>query len=151
MQQRLRLSHVGYVSGHTYDGVGQTCGHVHTHVRLHTEVPVVASLRLVHFRTTLTVFVHRRRRRRNQRGIDNGSPAHQQAFAGKVPVDFIEDPARQLVVLKEARELQPRGRIGRRFVRQVDTNKGADYLAVVDGIFNAFFRQAETLLGDIHA
>jgi hypothetical protein len=36
-------------------------------------------------------------------------------------------------------------------MRQIDANKGADCLAVVDRIFDAFVRQAEALLGDIHA
>jgi len=38
----MRLGHVGSVSGRAHDGMSQASGHVHPHVRLHAEVPVIA-------------------------------------------------------------------------------------------------------------
>lgn len=152
MQQCMRLRHVGHIASRADDGVNQAGCHVHTYMRLHAEVPSVALLRLVHFGISFTVFFLRRRRRSDQRGIDDGPLAHQKTFTGKVSVDFIEDPARQFVVLQQSSELQQRGRIGRRFVRQVDTNKSADRLTIADRILNgmplkvANFRQLAALV-----
>ena len=61
---------------------------------LHTEELVVAFLRLAHFRIALLVAVLGRWRRRDQGRVDDSPLAHHQAFAGQVPVDFVEDPAR---------------------------------------------------------
>jgi hypothetical protein len=36
-------------------------------------------------------------------------------------------------------------------MRQIDANKGADCLSVVNRIFDALVRQAKALLGDIHS
>jgi hypothetical protein len=57
----------------------------------------------MHFQITLTVVVLGRRWCRDQRGVNDGSLAHQQAFTGKVSVDFIEDAVCQLVVLQRRR------------------------------------------------
>jgi len=72
--------------------------------------------RLVHFLITLTFLVLRRGRRSEQGSVNDRPLTHQQAFAGRVSVDSIEDPARHFVVLQQAAELQQRGRIGRRFM-----------------------------------
>jgi hypothetical protein len=53
-------------------GVDQTGGHVHTHVRLHAEVPVIAYFGLAHRGIPLAVLVLRRWWGRDQRGVDDG-------------------------------------------------------------------------------
>ena len=58
------------------------------------------------------------------------------AFAGKVHVDFIDGPARQVVLLQQPAELQQRRRIRRRFMRQIDAVKSPNRPAVVDRIFD---------------
>lgn len=52
---------------------------------------------------------------------------------------------------QQAPELQQHGGVRRRFVRQIDTDKATNGLAVVDRIFYSFVRQAEALLGNVHA
>ena len=75
-------------------------------MRLHADMPVVACLRLVHFRISFLVAVLGRGRRGDQRRVHNSAFAHRQAFVGEVAVDFIEDPARQLVLFQQAAELE---------------------------------------------
>ena len=151
VQQRVRLRHVGNIAGRADNRMHQTRRGVHADVRLHPKVPVIAFFRLVHFRIALAIPVLRRRRRGDQRGVDDGSFAHHQAFLGQVPVDGIEDLARKPVGFQEVPELQQRRRVRRRLAAQVNSDEGADGLAVIDRIFNAFVRQAKALLGHVHA
>ena len=151
VQQLVGLRHVGHVAGCGHQGMRQARLGIDADMGLHAEEPVLALLRLVHLRIALLVPVLGRRRRRDQGRVDNGPFAHHQAFAGQVPVDLIEDPACQIVLLEQAAELEQRRRVRRRLVRQVDADKAADGLAVVDRILDAFVRQAEALLRDVHA
>lgn len=147
----MRLRHVGYIASSTDDGVDQARGHVHTGVRLHAKVPVIALLRLVHFRITLAVFVLRRWRRRDERSVNDVPFTHGQPLACKVSLDLVEDAASQLILFEQAAELQQRRRIGRRIMREVDTHKITNRDDVVIRIFDPFVGQPETLLGDVHA
>lgn len=150
VQQRVRLRDVSGVAGRADDRVHQTRGHVDANMSLHAEIPFVALLGLVHFRIAFAIAVLGRWRRGDQSGVNDGALAHRQAFAGQMAVDFAEDALGQFMLLKQPPELQQRRRVGRRFMGQIDADKAADGLAVVDGIFDAFVRQAEALLGDVH-
>ena len=66
-------------------------------------------------------------------------------------VDGGEDGGGQVLLFKQTTELEQRGGIRRRFVRQVDADEAADGLAVVDRILSAFIGQPEKLLCDLHA
>lgn len=151
MQQRMRLGDVRHIASRADYRVHQASSHIHAHVRLHAEVPVVAFLRLMHVRIAFLVAVLCRRRCRNQGGVHDRPLAHDQTFAGQVHVDFIEDPTRQIVLLQQPTELQQRRRIWRRFVCQIDADETTNGLAVVDRIFDSLVRQTEALLGDVHA
>ena len=151
VQQRVRLRHVGYVAGGADDGMNQAGRHVHAHVCLHAKVPVVAFLRLMHLRIAFLVAVLGRRWRCDQGGVHDGPFTHRQALAGKVAFDFIEDAARQRILFQQTAELEQRRRVRRRFVREVDTDKGAHRLDVVDRVLDPFVRQPKALLSDVHA
>ena len=122
-----------------------------SHVGLHAEVPVIAFLRLVHFGIALAVLVFCRRRRGDQRGVDDGAFAHHQALLGEVTVDRVEDLACEPFGFKQAAELQQGRRVRRRLAAQINVDKSANGLAVVDRIFDAFVRQTKALLGHVHA
>jgi hypothetical protein len=150
VRQRMRLRDVSDIAGRADDRVHQAGGEVDADMGLHTEVPFVALLGLVHFRVALAIAVLGRRWRGDQGGVDDGTLSHRQAFAGQVADDFVEDALGQFMRLEQPPKLQQRGRVGRRFVGQIDADKAADGLAVVDGVFDAFVRQAEALLGEVH-
>ena len=118
---------------------------------MHAEVPVIASLRLVHIWITLAVLVFGRRRRGDQRGVGDGAFAHHQALFGEMSVDRFEDLARQPIDFKKVAEVQQDRRVWCRLAAQFDVDKGANGLAVVDCVFDAFVRQTKALLGHIHA
>ena len=89
--------------------------------------------------------------RGDQRGVNDGAFAHHQAFLGQVPVDRVEDLARQPVGLKQVAELQQSRRVRRRFAAQADADESTNGLAVVDRVFDTFVRQTKALLGYVHA
>lgn len=151
MKQLVGLRHVGHVASSGYQRMGKARLGIGPDMRFHAEVPVLALLRLVHFRIAPLVTALGRRRCRDQGRVDDSPFAHHQAFAGQVPVDLIEDPPRLVVFLEQATELEQRRRVRRRLVRQVDADKAANGLAIVDRVLDAFVRQAEALLRDVHA
>lgn len=68
-----------------------------------------------------------------------------------MPVDRLENLAREAIGFKQVAELQQGRRIRGRFTAKIDADKSTDGLAVVDRIFDAFVRQAKALLGHLHA
>lgn len=62
MQQRVHLRHVGDIACRADDRVHQARRGMHTNVGVHSKVPVIALLRLLHFRSALAIFVLSRRR-----------------------------------------------------------------------------------------
>ena len=82
VQQNMRLSHIGDIASRADDGMHQAKRGVHADMRLHAKVPVIALFRLVALRITLAVLVFGRRRRGDQRGVDNGAFAHHQPLLG---------------------------------------------------------------------
>lgn len=107
--------------------------------RLHhaTGPPLVAFLGLMHVRITRLFTVLRRRGCGDQGGIDNRAFAHQQPLLGQLPVDDVEDAPRQVAGFEQASELEQGGCVRSPLAAQIDTDKPADRLAVVDGILDA--------------
>ncbi len=65
--------------------------------------------------------------------------------------DGIEDGFSQLVRLQQTAELEQGRGIRGCIPRQVNPDKAADGLAVVQGVLNAFVRESEALLRYVHA
>jgi hypothetical protein len=105
---------------------------------------------LMHLRIGFLVTAFGRWRRGDQGRVDNGACSHRQTFVRRVPVHVMEGPTRQVACPKQAPELEQRRRVWRRFVCQVDAQKIAHRLDVIDRILDSFIRQAEALLGDVH-
>ena len=80
VQQRMRLGHVGYIACRADHRVHQAGRHVHAHVSLHAEVPVVPFLRLVHLGIALLVAIFRRRRRGDQCRVHDRPLAHAEHY-----------------------------------------------------------------------
>ena len=138
VQQRVRLRHVGDIASRADDRMHQARSRIDADVGLHAKVPVIAFLRLVHLGIALAVLVLRRRRRGDQRGVDDGAFAHHQALLGEVSVDRVENLARESFGFKQVAELQQGRRVRRRLPAQINADKGANGLAVIDRVFDAF-------------
>lgn len=80
MQKRVCLLDVEDIACLDHHGVNQARRSINADVRFHSEVPVIAHLRLVHLRITLAILVLRRRQRRDQRGVNNSPRASSNAF-----------------------------------------------------------------------
>lgn len=87
MQQACRLCHVADVGDGADDRMHQTRFGIHTDMRLHSKMPLVALLGLVHVGVTLAVLVLGRTGCRNDGGIHNGAGLKHQALLGKRGVD----------------------------------------------------------------
>jgi hypothetical protein len=90
-------------------------------------------------------------RRGDQRRVNNGQLAHHPTLFGQVSIDRSEDLTSQFFGLAQVSKLEQRRRVWSRLAGQIDANENSIGLAVVDCMSNAFLRQAETLLGYIHA
>jgi hypothetical protein len=151
VKQLTRLGHVIDVGRRADQRVHDARLGVHADVRLHAVMPLVALLRLVHLRVTLTAGILRRARRGNDGGVHDGAGAHEQTLLGKMGVDLLEQRLGQVVGDQQAAKLQQRGGIGHRLSRQVDAHEVPQRLAVVDRILEGFIGQAVPLLEQVHA
>lgn len=115
--------------------------HVDTQVRFFSEVPAVSYFRLLHFRTTLAVAVLGRVEEGAAINVASTMVRASRDLCTKVTVDFIEDPARQIVIFKQTAELQQDCYIRSRLVRPIDADESVNRLPVVDRIFCALVRQ----------
>lgn len=79
---------------------------------LHTEVPLVAFLRLTHLRIPLLLLVLRGRRSGNERGIHNGALLHEVSPPLEQGIHDLQKLLLQLVLLQEVSEVEDRGLIG---------------------------------------
>lgn len=113
-------------------------------------MPVIAFLRLVHFRIALAVLVLRRWRRSDQRCIDDRMFVHRQVFFGQMPIDRLEDLALEAIGFETVAELQQGCGIRRRLAHKSNADKSTDRLAIIDRFFAAFIRQAKALLSHVH-
>ena len=100
------------ISRSRYHRVDDSCGFVHANVHLHSEVPVAAFLRRMHFRIAFFVGVFRRTRRFNKRAVNNRALAEQKPPGGKLLLEQIKDLFVRTVFLKEMTEAQNRSLIG---------------------------------------
>jgi len=111
------------VSGTSAHAVDRAEGFVHPNVHLHTEVPLVAFLRLVHLRIAFLAFVLCGRRCGNDRCINDGSLTVEQAFAFKMGIDSVQDLPTQLVPFQQVAEVEDRGLVRYRASRVRQLNR----------------------------
>jgi hypothetical protein len=102
---------------------------IHTNVRLHPEMPLVALLGLMHFRVTLTRVILGRGRCGNQGGIDDTTFAHEQALLRQVQVDGVKDGLGQMLRLEQTPKLQQCGGVWCGFPIQINPDKTPNGLA----------------------
>jgi len=151
MQQRVGLGDVAHIGGSGDQRMGQSRISINTDVRLHTKMPLISLLGLVHLRVARPIFVFRRAGGFDDRRIYDRTFFEQQSFGRQNGVDGGEDSLGEIVFFQQATELEQGRRIGCCLPVQIDPNESADRLAVVDRIFNAFVGQPKALLGDVHA
>jgi hypothetical protein len=68
-----------------------------------------------------------------------------------MPVNRVENHAREFVFFKQSAEFQERRCVRGRLAIEVDSEEATNRLAIVNRVFDTFIRQAKALLRDIHA
>jgi len=150
VQKRIGLGDVAHIGFSRDHGRGEPRISIDTNVRLHTEVPLITLLGLVHFRVERSVLVFRRRRRCVDRRIDDSACSKPKALGGQELVDGCEVAFSQLVLFHQAPKLRPGRRIRRCLAAQVNSDKTANRLAIIDRTLHAFVGQSKALLGKVH-
>ena len=151
VQQRPGHVEIVDVGRRARHGVHQARPSVHADVRLHTEVPVVALLRLLHLRVAFTLGVLGRARRGDQRGIDRRPGAHEQALNAQQVVDDAQHVHRQVVPLQQVAKPKDGGLVGQPVQRAVELGELTVQRHVVQRLFHRGVRQAEPLLKVVNA
>ena len=81
---------------------------INANVRLHSEVPLLAVARLMHFRIAFTRFVLGRAGRCNDRRVDDAAALKQQALARQAGIDSRQNVQRQIISLQQSTEVEDR-------------------------------------------
>ena len=122
---------------------------VGAYVRLHAEVPVLALHRLAHLGVPRLCLVLGRRRRLDDRRIDDRPGLQQQPLLLQQPADEGKDLLRQPVPLRKVPEPQDRRLVRDRIIDQLDPGKTSHRLRVVQRILGCRIRQVEPLLHEV--
>lgn len=151
VQQRRCLRDVVGVGGRGGDGVHQARIGIHANVRLHTEVPLVALLGLVHLRVALPILVLGGTGCGNQGGIDHGAALEQQTTGGQLGIDGGKDLSCQLVPLQEVSKAQDGAFVGQAGDARVQVGELSVQGNVVQGFFHRRVGVPEELLQQVNA
>jgi hypothetical protein len=117
---------------------------IHADMRLHAEIPVVALLRRRHLGIAGLGFVLGRRRRIDDRRVDQRARAQGDALVGKVTVHLGEQLLRQLMLLQQVAEVEDRGLVRDPVVAKLDAREPAHRVAVVEHLLGHRVAQAHT-------
>jgi len=151
MQQFTGGHDVVNVGSGGIDTVNQAQRVVDADVHLHAEVPLVTFLGLVHFGITRLCSIFGRRWGGNDRSVHDGAFAHQHALLAQVTIDFLEDHLRQGSLFQQVPEFQQCGRVWHGLYRQINADKVAKGLTVINSVFKRLVCQGVPLLDKVHA
>ena len=149
-QQAVSLSHIVDIGSSADDGVHQDRLCVHANVRLHSKVPLVALLGLVHLRVTLTGTVLGGARCRNQSGVHHRAGLEQQALGGQLGVDHLQYLRAQLVLFEQMAKSQDVDAVGNT-LGAADAHKVTVEVGLEQNIFGPQVRQSKPLLQAMNA
>jgi hypothetical protein len=145
MQQCVALGDVVDIGSSADDGMYQARVSIHADMRLHSKVPLVALLDLMHLRVTLAVFVLGGARRCNQGGINDCAAPKQQAMCGQFGVDDLKDLRAQLVFFEKMPEPQDADPVSNA-LGAADAHEVAIKAGLEQGFFSAQIGQTKPLL-----
>jgi len=151
MQQVLEHLAVMDIRRGSGDRVDQLRLAIDTNVRFHTEIQLVAFLRLMHLRVTRLVLVLGRTGRIDNRRIHDGTGVHLHAVFLQVFTDQGKQPIAQIVRFKQMTELADRGLIRHGFPTQVDTHEAPHGSRIVQCFFHRRIGQVEPVLQEMNA
>jgi hypothetical protein len=92
-----------------------------------------------------------RRRRTDDRRIDDRASRHLQSPGLQMPMHFLEDPAAQVVLLQQMPEAANRGLVRHRLAAQVDADEAAHRRRIIERFLDRRVGQVEPLLQEVDA
>jgi len=134
MRQGERVGHIGRRGQHRMNELVTT---VDRHVRLHSEVPLLALGGLMHLRVALALSVLGRTRCADDRRIDDRALADLDAVVRQIRVHPRQQLLAELVPLQQMTELADRRLIRSRLLAQIDAREPAHRFRVVQRLFTA--------------
>ncbi len=139
--------HIGtrcFYRGH----ITRTC--IHTNMHFHPKTPLIALLRLVHFRVTFFLLVLSRSWCVDDGRIDNCATPHHLTSPFERAVDSFKHRFPKTIFFQQTSEVQ-KGRGIRCFLtHEVNSHELAHGITVIDSVFYPFVRQAEPYLQQVH-
>ena len=151
VQQSLSLRDVVFIGSSTRNSVNQARLSVCANVGLHTEVPLVAFLGLVHLWVTLTRVVLGGARGCDQSGINDRACFEQQAPLDQLGVDSSKNLSGQVVGFKQVTESENGALIRQARSACVELGKLPKQGHIVQGLFYGRIRKAKPLLHEMVA
>ncbi len=151
VQQAVGLNHVVHVAAGAPHRVHQARIRIHSNVGLHTEVPLVALLALVHLGVTLATLVLGGTGGRNHRGIHHGARLQLQALGLQQCVDRGQDLFGQLVAFQQVPEAQDARLAGDVFVPTRQTCEVTKRRHIMQRFFHGGVAELEPLLHEVDA
>lgn len=137
------------ISRRSHNRMNQLGFTVNTNVGLHSEVPLIALLGLMHIRIALLLLVLGGTRRADNTGIDDSASAYLQAIFLQVLIDQIKQSITQIMALHQVAELADRRLIRCRLFAQVDTHKLPHRAGVVQSFLGGRIREIEPVLQEV--
>jgi hypothetical protein len=120
-------------------------------MRLHSKIPLIALLGLVHLGIALFVFVLNRGRRIDKRGIDDRTRADLHALRLQVLTDGRKQLFTQIMGFQQVTKFAHRGLIGRRFMPKINTHKRPHRAAVVQCFFHRRIGEVKPVLQKVYS
>ena len=111
---------------------------ISTSVNLHSEVPFISFLRLVHFRITFTGFVFSGLWCCDQACINDSTTVHDKTGFVETAVYICKDLLANLVLFKHMAKLEQRCSVRYLLLIKIYVHKCTHGIAVVDGILDSF-------------
>ncbi|KRH79055.1 hypothetical protein FERRO_01160 [Ferrovum sp. JA12] len=150
MQAGFHHRDVGDLGCRAFNGMHQAAFGIDADVRLHAEMPLVALLDLRHFRIALLVFILCRTRRRNQRGIDDRTALHRQAFLRQYGIDLGKDRDGQIMLLQQVPKAKNGAFVRHHVFEGIQPSKVPQQRNVVQRLFHRRIRIAKPLLHEVN-
>ena len=150
VQQGAGLGNVMNIGCCANDAVHQPGICIYPNMCLHSKVPLIALLGLMHLGITLTRAVLGRTRCSNQGGVNNRSGLKQQTSLGQGCVDGRHDLLAQVVGFKKMAKPQNSGFIRKAYGSRIKSCKFTLQRLVVQRFFYRRFRQAKPQLKEMN-
>jgi hypothetical protein len=149
VQQPIRDIQVMHIGRRRCHAVDHTQGVVHPDMHLHSKMPLVAFLGLMHLGVAPTVSVLGRTGCRDDRRVNDGAFLQHQTFSGQVLVDGIEDDLTEPMSLEEVAEVEDRGFV-RNPLRKPKPRKDTHRFDLVQRVFHRGIAEVVEQLQAVH-